>query len=234
MVGVAAWDLPSDCRNQTVEEEGGLLPLMSYHIHYVRNSSASSDKKEMKRFYEAFVAKFSDKFQSDILCPFGPNYPTYSSDTFPSKTVCSLERALGDELAVGVDVQGNPWGHLYQRAFFIPKEFIDDTWEWSKENRGAVDIVKHTNTGCQHDDHSVRALWEGASHSLPTLEFPCNMPGTGCYDSDYSGPPSCATCCEIPGFDAFVVHQCSAVGQIVPYDARAQKKWHLFSHIWCS
>jgi len=192
LVAVAsAWDLPTDCRNQKVIEDGGKLPTMSYHIHYTTNKRSSYN--DMKKFYEAFVAKFADKFSSTKgkQCPFGPNYGSYSSDTWPSKTICSLEGALEFEIAEGVDVTGNPWGSLYQRAFFIPIEFINETWEWSKANRRSVDIVKHPNSGCMHDDHGLRRVWDGTTHTIYTLQFPCNMPATGCQDNDYPGPPSC-------------------------------------------
>merc|ERR1719444_359158 len=145
MAGAMAWDLPDDCRNQTMMELGGVLPTMSYHIHYTTDKTSAH--AEMKTFYEGFVSQFSDKFASDKQCPFGPNYGAYSSDIFPSQTICSLEGALEfDILGAMVDVQGNPWGSLYQRAFFVPIEMIDEAWEWSKANRGSLDIVKHPNS----------------------------------------------------------------------------------------
>lgn len=190
LASAAAWDLPADCRNQTVVEEGGVLPTMSYHIHYTTDKT--KDLTEFKTFYEGFVAQFSDKFGSDKLCPFGPNYGAYESDTFPSKTICSLEGALEFEiLGNRVDVGGNPWGGLHQRAFFVPIEFLDETWEWSKANRGSLDLIKHPNSGCMHDDHGIRRVWEGTTHTISTLDFPCNVPATGCQDNDYSGPPFC-------------------------------------------
>lgn len=184
-----AYDLPKDCRNQTVVEEGGKLPTMSYHIHYTTNKRSAWG--DMKTFYEGFRKKFADKFSSTIQCPFGPNYGAYSSNTWPAKTMCSLEGALEFEIAEGVDLQGNPWGSLYQRAFFVPIEFIDEAWEWSKANRGQTDVVKHPNTGCMHDDHGLRRVWAGTTHTIYALQFPCNMPTTGCLDSKYPGPPSC-------------------------------------------
>lgn len=184
-----AWNLPTDCRNQTVVEDGGRLPTMSYHIHYTTANSTSYP--DMKSFYESFVAKFSSNFSNTKQCPFGPNYGAYSSDIFPSKTICSLEGTLEFEIAAGVDLKGNPWGQLYQRAFFVPIELIDEAWEWSKVNRLSLDIVKHPNSGCMHDDHGVRRVWAGNAHTIYTLQFPCNVPATGCLDSKYSGPPSC-------------------------------------------
>jgi hypothetical protein len=180
-----AWDLPKDCRNQTVVEDGGKLPTMSYHIHYAAGNLFHFG--DMKTFYEAFVAKFADKFPSTKTCPMGPNYGSYSSSIFPSKTMCSLEGPLEFEIAAGVDLQGNPWGLLYQRAFFIPIEFIDEAWTWSKANRGKLDVVKHPNTGCMSDDHLRRPVWEGTAHKIYTLQFPCNMAATGCLDSKYPG-----------------------------------------------
>jgi hypothetical protein len=209
------WDLPTDCRNETVVEEGGRLPTMSYHIHYVAaNSSAQSD---MKRFYTAFLEQFGESFPEEKQCPFGPNYGAYNSDTFASGYFCSLEGALEFELAAGVDLQGNPWGSLYQRAFFVPIERIDEAWEWSKANRGEVDLVKHPNSGCMHDDHGLRRIWEGEEHTIYTLQFPCNVPATGCQDNDYSGPPSCG-CADERHSDspADSCENCLAMGDLPP------------------
>ena len=45
---------------------------------------------------------------------------------------------------------------LAQRAFFIPVELIEETWEWSKNNKFETDLLRHPNTGCMHDDHGIR------------------------------------------------------------------------------
>lgn len=189
LASALAWDLPTDCRNQTVDKDGGKLPTMSYHIHYTTTNQRLH--KAMKTFYEGFLAKFGDKFKSAKQCPFGPNYGAYSSSIFPAKTMCSLEGALEFEIAEGVDLKGNPWGSLDQRAFFVPIEFIDEAWEWAKANRGSLDVVKHPNSGCMHDDHGLRRVWDGTAHTIYTLQFPCNVPATGCQDNDFQGPPSC-------------------------------------------
>lgn len=190
LIVALAWDLPTDCRNQTVSGDGGKLAIMSYHIHYTSDKQAVW--KEAKTFYEGFVKKFASRFKaSEKRCPFGPNYGSYSSSTWPAKTMCSLEGPLEFEIAEGIDVGGNPWGGLNQRAFFVPIEYIDEAWAWARANRGDLDVVKHPNTGCMHDDHGVRRVWDGTPHTIYTLQFPCNMPATGCQDNDYSGPPDC-------------------------------------------
>jgi len=100
-----------------------------------------------------------------------------------SETMCSFEGALEFEIAEGVDAQGSPWGSLYQRAFHIPLEFIDEAWEWGKANRGNLDIIKHPNTGCMAMDHRLFKEWAGNAHHIYTLRFPCNMPATGCLEN---------------------------------------------------
>lgn len=52
-----------------------------------------------------------------------------------------------------------------------------------------------------HDDHGKRGEWvtsKGGSDgpTISTLEFPCNIPLTGCNDTKFSGPPSCG--CDTP------------------------------------
>lgn len=218
MVTALAWDLPSDCRNQTVSEVGGNLATMSYHIHYT-SANYSVWNRSAKAFYEGFLKQFGHRFNSsEIQCPFGPNYGSYNSSTWPSKTFCSLEGALEFEVAEGVDLQGNPWGSLNQRAFFIPIEWIGQAWKWAKANRHGLDIVKHPNTGCMHDDHGLRKVWAGTAHTIYTLQFPCNIPATGCQDNDYSGPPSCG-CADERASDAPTdsCKNCVVMGNLPPY-----------------
>ncbi len=188
-------DLPKDCRNQTWASKGGQLEIESYHIHYTTDSSG------FKALYEGFVSKFQSLFPPSSQgnqCPFGPNYggPDY-------KYVCSLEGALEEEFTLtrdGFPSSGDgPWS-VSQRAFFIPPKLIDATWAWAQQNQGVTDVLLHGNTGCMHDDHSIRATWvtyqSRTATALTLANFPCNVPGTGCIDSKYPGPPSCG--CTTP------------------------------------
>ena len=61
--------------------------------------------------------------------------------------------------SVGVTEGGSPWSGP-QRAFFIIGEHIDAAWKWAQANKGDLDVLKHPNTGCMHDDHSQRARWD--------------------------------------------------------------------------
>jgi len=211
-------DLPTDCRNQTTEPDGNLV-IMSYHIHYITTAeNATQRTREFTQFYEDFIATFRHKFKAGhITCPFGPNYGSWNSSIWEHGFLCSLEGALEFEVAAGVDLQGNPWGSLNQRAFFIPIEFIDETWEWSQAHRRNLDIVKHPNSGCMHDDHGIRKVWSGNSHPIYTLQFPCNYPATGCQDFDYSGPPSCG-CADERNSDApeDSCGNCTVMGELPP------------------
>ena len=120
----------------------------------------------------------------------------HSSYSHVHVLICLRITFYGTQIAEGVDATGSPWGSLYQRAFFIPIELIDEAWEWSKANRRYVDIVKHPNSGCMTDDHRLRRVWDGTEHTIYTLQFPCNMPATGCLDADYPDPPSCGCAVE--------------------------------------
>ena len=175
-----------NCRNRTWSD----LTVMSWHIHYTTNSS------DAQRFYSAFVKQFSKYFPSDgRKCPFGPNY---GSNAYPF--VCSLEADIFDTQIVARNVAGDPWS-VPQRAFFVPVQYKVEAWAWAKENVGGSDILLHANTGCMHDDHSLRAEWilgggRSSSPIIQVLEFPCNVPLTGCNDTKYHGPPSCG--CSTP------------------------------------
>lgn len=55
-----------------------------------------------------------------------------------------------------------------------------------------------------HDDHGTppygRGEWvsTGVNPVIHTLEFPCNVPGTGCNDNEYPGPPACGCSATLP------------------------------------
>lgn len=176
----------TNCINETSIEfsDHGKLQVLSWHIHYTTNTS------DMERFYDSFCETFQDYFpETSRLCPFGPNYG--NSDY---QYICSLEDEF-DSITMETDDDSDPWS-VSQRAFFIPKPFLNVTWNWSLNHQGYLDLFLHPNTGCMYDDHSKRGEWYlfNKSQSAPTiylLEFPCNMPVTGCNDSLYPGPPSC-------------------------------------------
>lgn len=180
----------NDCRNRTWSLDGGDLVVLSWHIHYTTNTT------DQPRFYAAFLERFADVLPpGDARCPFGPNFGDNSY-----KYVCSLEGADfetdGDRVHRG-RLGGSPWT-TPQRAFFVPIEYIEVAWRFAQDIRGSLDILKHPNTGCMHDDHSVRAKWisEVSDPVINVLEFPCNVPTHGCNDSQWPGPPACG--CQMP------------------------------------
>ena len=165
---------PTDCRNHTWTQDGGDLIVMSWHVHFLYNTSA------MKPFSDAFKAAFEADFPpAGAQCPFGPNY---GNNDYPY--TCALEdcdpadanfeSAEGRSFReTGVGVGGSPWNDA-QCAFFIPTKHIAKTWAWSQKHKNGVDLVKHPNTGCMHDDHSLRLLWDlskgSPSHTINILE----------------------------------------------------------------
>lgn len=200
----------TDCRNETSPEFGDAsskLRVLSWHIHYTTNTSDQS------RFYYDFLDHFSAYTKGgDHTCSFGPNF---GSEEYPY--ICSLESAPEEAFArkLAADFEavhgqqkaevgdgpygGDPWG-VPQRAFFVPNAYKEEAWTYAQEIQGYLDILLHPNTGCMHDDHSVRANWvtaEGRDDpDIYVLEFPCNDPATGCNDEQYSGSPSCG--CTTP------------------------------------
>ena len=262
--------LPTDCRNQTAHgmpgQDDGKLEVMSWHIHY---NTITSDQE---RFYDGFIAEFKHLFPPTTFpgfdenqCPFGPNF---GSNTF--EYVCSLEGPYQEHsvgVSVSAEVGGSPWSGP-QRAFFIPLEHADAAWKWAQDNKGELDVLKHPNTGCMHDDHSIRALWNstvrdkcddseyasycesktcaeltktyacadyyapgksfagwcdktcGYAATDPTIDianFPCNMPGTGCNDTIYGGPPACGCSDSLPLPDDSPANSCkNCINQYTP------------------
>jgi len=83
----------------------------------------------------------------------------------------------------------SPWNDP-EMAFFVPNTFIENAWLYSQSIQGKLDLLKvfdaspiknslfntlyhipqHPNTGCMHDDHSLRAMWSlGSSDTTPTI-----------------------------------------------------------------
>ena len=191
-------------------------------------------------------------FQPDFaVCCFG--YPARIGVVWnhchrpPGQTIGEVGAINDTHELAAVQVAGGrelgPWTTA-QRAFFIPLQHIDETWNWSQENKGELDMMKHPNTGCMHDDHSIRAEWNSTvrdkcpsdkwpstifdcrkqcselleTHQCSELRgycdkscgfpptnpvirvayFPCNVPGTGCNDTQFSGPPACGCFADLP------------------------------------
>lgn len=198
----------TDCRcTSPADFCGGELPALSWHIHYTSNVS------DMSRFYDAFVEQFDDYFpppaadddRADPLrtrmCPFGPNFA--DDHETPYNYVCSLndvERVRAHHQTRPMS-SSNPWMGLPQLAFFVPCAHKDETWDWAQANRAYVNVFLHPNTGCMVGDHSHRGTWalgEGQTHmpGIEFLDFPCNMPSTGCQDHDFAGHLPCG--CHTP------------------------------------
>lgn len=81
----------------------------------------------------------------------------YAALKTPKTTFLVCVTVSTDIIVVYIDIYhllsgGSPWS-VPQRAFYIPVQHVDKTWLWARQNRGYLDIMKHPNTGCMHDDH---------------------------------------------------------------------------------
>ena len=138
--------LPFECKNQTYNFDGGNLIPMSWHIHYLLFDGSDG----FYNFCTAFEEKFAHYFDPESpRCPFGPNNVGNSY-----KYICSFEFGSAN-YCTNFTEKSNPWNDP-QRAFHIPVEMIEETWEWAKNNKNGMDLFRHPNTGCMHDDHKVR------------------------------------------------------------------------------
>merc|ERR1712156_1363592 len=182
--------IPFECHNETYNFEGGNLIPLNWHIHYVKFNNRDGFYNFCMAFEEKFAHYFDPQSESP-RCPFGPNYV---GNTY--EYICSFDHGSSDYCTNFVE-KSNPWNDP-NRAFHIPVEMIEETWEWAKNNKYGMDLFRHPNTGCMQDDHKVRGVWAKSSeteHSISYLDFPCNQPNSGC--DDYALPgPSCG--CQMP------------------------------------
>ena len=138
--------LPFECHNESYNFEGGNLVAISWHIHYLLVNNTDG----FYNFCTAFEEKFGQYFDPESpRCPFGPNNVGNSY-----RYICSFEFGSAD-YCTNFTEKSNPWNDP-QRAFHIPVEMIEETWEWAKNNKYGMDLFRHPNTGCMHDDHKVR------------------------------------------------------------------------------
>ena len=111
--------------------------------------------------------------------PPGPNAhrPVSPYLTFPHTTTRYNLETYGSTHPI---LGGQPWNDD-QRAFFFPLAYQEEAWAYSQEIQGGLDLVLHPNTGCMHDDHSVRSNWVVSPYQeeapiINIMEFPCNYP----------------------------------------------------------
>ena len=140
-----AIDFPFECHNETYNIEGGNLITMSWHIHYLLFENSDGFYNFCMAFEEKFAQYFDPQSESP-RCPFGPNNVGNSYEY-----ICSFDM----DYCTNFIEKSDPWSDP-QRAFHIPVEMIEETWEWAKNNKYGMDLFRHPNTGCMQDDHKVR------------------------------------------------------------------------------
>lgn len=209
-------EVADDCRNRTLEKYGGDIHVMSWHIHYTTNTSDMPrfERQFTEHFYSFFAPAVQASWQkSRFNCPFGANFGSNlfnhicGPETFHTYYDPDNATAITGRLLQSAPVEashGNNPFSVPTLSFFIPLEHIEETWAWALEHQGHVDLFKHPNTGCMHDDHGpVRGEWvrSRSSTEVPVVDpkkFPCNKPGSGCNDWYFTGAMACGCDAILP------------------------------------
>eukprot|EP00927_Polykrikos_kofoidii_P078818 TRINITY_DN75610_c0_g1_i1.p1 TRINITY_DN75610_c0_g1~~TRINITY_DN75610_c0_g1_i1.p1 ORF type:complete len:276 (+),score=9.38 TRINITY_DN75610_c0_g1_i1:40-828(+) len=173
----APGNYPKDCRQVTLESEGGSLHVMSWHLHYNTNTT------EFPRFYRTFVDHWRAFLAADVKCPWGP-----AAGEAEFKQICSL-----DDPPTGVLSSGDSFGPFSTptKSFWVPAELGQKVLTWASlpEVRGSLDILLHPNSGCMAHDHSSFGRWvtleDRQAPKINPMLFPCNIPGYGCSEPGY-------------------------------------------------
>ena len=136
-------------------------PLLSYHLHPMMWANVPKQVEKALTFQREFMEHFGIVGRKN--CTFNVHDPN-------QKEIC----------AWGVHwVPDGPFNNA-QYAFFIPKADYQRVVEWSSKHRNGLDILIHPNTGCQIQDHSLWAEWNGSPWQLDAGEFTCNAPWPAC------------------------------------------------------
>ena len=148
-------NVPNICKN---------APIISYQIHGMIWEKVPKQVAEVVTFQRKFIEHF------DLVGK--PNCTFKGSDPAPhQQEMCLWE----------IDWEpAGPFNNA-QFAIFIPTKDLQRAVEWSAKNRGSIDILVHPNTGCQVEDYSVWASWNGTPWQLDTTFFTCNAPYPICH-----------------------------------------------------
>ena len=115
-------------------------PILAYHIHAIVWPEVKAQVEMAVEWQQAFMEHF------DLVGK--PNCTFDSADPAPyQKDICAWDI---DWIPVG------PFNYA-QLSFHVPKAWYQPVQEWGITNRKELDILVHSKSGCDVQDHNIWA-----------------------------------------------------------------------------
>lgn len=115
-------------------------------------------------------------------------------------------------------------------SFFVPKDLLQKAVGWWQQRRrysdgdqlGELDVIVHTNTGCQMNDHTTWSLWMGTTWEMNLKGLACCLNGPAgcrCKDTYYVGAASegNGTCLAVHAESGGVYYKACDLDAFDPY-----------------
>ena len=128
--------------------------IYSYHIHLLYVNTNQQQVNDAYRIRDAFVAKFKSQL--------GPD----SKDLFHNDYNCMLEP---DTTPAG------PFPTADWSVVVLPESLLP-MMQWMTQYREKYTVLVHPNSGCEVEDHSDWALWNGDAYPLDITIFSKDKP----------------------------------------------------------
>merc|ERR1712070_489206 len=157
-------------------------PILSYHLHVLFHGADRDAMDAALQKHNQFLLALGNYTE---LCPMAHSQPASEYDG----PICAFPFEF-DPAAFPVDAVG-PF-EAPNFSFFVPKDLLQVAAGWWQQHRrytdGALDVLVHTNTGCQINDHTAFGMWMGTQWEMNTKGLACCLhgpPGCSCMDTYY-------------------------------------------------
>jgi len=86
-------------------------------------------------------------------------------------------------------------------SMWVPVHYFGTVVPWFSAHRGDFSLLVHPNTGCEYEDHSTWAIWNGPAWNMDlTIFFPGVQTNEFGQKLGTERNPSCARVQEVCGF----------------------------------
>jgi len=144
-----AWDGTThvDCK--------GTPDILSYHFHitYMFKTNQIDEAIQLREKCQEY---FTPLIGENPICQGTPHDP---SGRFDNGRLCMIYDHNLTNQTLGPFAVGE-W------SMFVPIHYYSTILPWFLMNRGELSLLVHPNTGCEYEDHGIRAQWSGPSWQM--------------------------------------------------------------------
>jgi aromatic ring-cleaving dioxygenase len=139
-----------DWDGETTVDCLGFPDVLSYHFHitYMFKTDQVNSAIDLRDRSQEYFAPFLGE---DPICQ---GTPHDRSGRFDNGRICMIYDHDVTNTTLGPFAVGE-W------SMFVPVAYYQAVLPWFLMNRGDLSLLVHPNTGCEYEDHSIRAQWSG-------------------------------------------------------------------------